>query len=224
MDVQIHPTWKRVLQPEFEQPYFANISAFLKAERAAGKTFYPRGSHLFNAFDSTPFEEVKVVILGQDPYHGAGQAMGLSFSVPDGVRIPPSLLNIYKELATDVGIPPATTGNLTRWTAQGVLLLNSILTVEAGKAASHQKIGWQAFTDAAIRALSDHREDIVFMLWGNFARTKRELIDGRKHCILEAAHPSPLAGNAFAGCQHFSKANAFLEEQGKTPIDWRVME
>jgi uracil-DNA glycosylase len=178
---------------------------------------------IFNAFEQTPFAAVKVVILGQDPYHNPGEAMGLSFSVPRGIRIPPSLLNIYKELQTDLGIPVANHGDLSQWAKQGVLLLNAMLTVRAGQPASHQQIGWQDFTDAVIRKLSDEREGLIFMLWGNFAKTKKALIDTQKHHVLEAAHPSPLAKGAFFGCKHFSKANVLLEQSGQSGIDWRVL-
>ncbi len=207
---------------EFEQPYFEAIAAFLRSEKAAGKVIYPPGSLIFNAFDSTPFDQVKVVILGQDPYHNPGEAMGLCFSVPRGVKVPPSLLNIYKELKADVGISAPGHGDLSAWTRQGVFLLNAMLTVERNRPQSHQNIGWQTFTDAVIRTLSERREGLVFMLWGNFARKKKALIDAERHLILESAHPSPLAGNAFSGCRHFSKANAYLESKGMAPVDWKV--
>ena len=221
-NVRIHPSWKEALNDEFEQPYFTAIVDFLKSEKAQGKTIFPPGPLIFNAFDSTPFEEVKVVVLGQDPYHNPGEAMGLCFSVPKGVRIPPSLQNIYKELATDLGaqIPPH--GDLTAWSRQGVFLLNAMLTVEKNQAASHQKIGWQTFTDAVIRKLSEQREGLVFLLWGGFARKKKELIDASRHLVLEAAHPSPLAQGAFFGCRHFSQTNAYLAAQGMVPIDWQI--
>ena len=220
--VQIEASWKTVLQDQFEQPYFQALAAFLKKEKAAGKTIYPPGSLIFNAFNTTPFPEVKVVIIGQDPYHNPGEAMGLCFSVPKGVRVPPSLKNIYKELESDVGASIPNHGDLTSWAQQGVFLLNAMLTVERNRPGSHQKIGWQDFTDAVIRKLSDGREHIVFMLWGGFARKKKELIDGSKHLILEAAHPSPLAGGAFFGSQHFSKANAYLQEHGMGKVEWQV--
>ena len=220
--VQIEASWKTTLQDQFEQPYFQALAAFLKNEKAAGKTIYPPGSLIFNAFNTTPFPEVKVVILGQDPYHNPGEAMGLCFSVPKGVRVPPSLKNIYKELESDVGASIPNHGDLTSWAQQGVFLLNAMLTVERNRPGSHQKIGWQDFTDAVIRKLSDGREHIVFMLWGGFARKKKELIDGSKHLILEAAHPSPLAGGAFFGSQHFSKANAYLQEHGMGKVEWQV--
>ena len=220
--VQIEASWKTALQDQFEQPYFQALAAFLKKEKAAGKTIYPPGSLIFNAFNTTPFPEVKVVIIGQDPYHNPGEAMGLCFSVPKGVRVPPSLKNIYKELESDVGASIPNHGDLTSWAQQGVFLLNAMLTVERNRPGSHQKIGWQDFTDAVIRKLSDGREHIVFMLWGGFARKKKELIDGSKHLILEAAHPSPLAGGAFFGSKHFSKANAYLQEHGMGKVEWQV--
>ena len=221
-NIKIEDSWKETLKHEFEQPYFQSIATYLRKEKQSGKKIYPPGSLIFNAFNTTPFEEVKVVILGQDPYHNPGEAMGLSFSVPKGVRVPPSLRNIYKELKDDLGIEPPRHGDLTKWAEQGVFLLNAMLTVEHKSAGSHQKIGWQNFTNAVIRKLSDEREGLVFMLWGGFARKKKELIDRDKHLVLEAAHPSPLAGGAYFGSRHFSKANAYLEEQGKQPVDWSV--
>lgn len=222
INVKIENSWKEILVEEFDKPYFETLVQFLKTERAAGRTIYPPGNLIFNAYERTPFGKVKVVILGQDPYHNPGEAMGLSFSVPKNVRVPPSLQNIYKELVDDVGVPMPTHGDLTAWADQGVFLLNAMLTVEQNKAASHQQVGWQFFTDATIKALSEKREKIVFMLWGNFAKRKAELIDTKKHLILEAAHPSPLARNAFAGSKHFSKANAYLKQEGIAPIDWKV--
>lgn len=221
-NVQIEESWKRVLADEFNQPYFAAIKTFLVNEKNAGKTIYPPGPLIFNAFNKTPFDAVKVVILGQDPYHNPGEAMGLCFSVPKGVKVPPSLVNIYKEIRTELGLPIPNHGDLTYWAEQGVLLLNAMLTVEARQPASHQKIGWQTFTDAVIRHISNEKEGVVFLLWGNFAKGKKPLIDQTKHYVLEAAHPSPLAGDAFQGCGHFAVANEILEKQGKTPIDWRV--
>lgn len=221
-DVRIEASWKEALKEEFEQPYFQAIVTFLKAEKAAGKVIFPPGGLIFNAFDTTPFEQVKVVILGQDPYHNPGEAMGLCFSVPKGVRVPPSLQNIYKELESDLGANIPNHGDLTKWAKQGVFLLNAMLTVEKNQAASHQKIGWQTFTDAVIRKLSEQREHLVFLLWGGFARKKGALIDMGKHLILEAAHPSPLAGNAFQGCRHFSKTNEYLVSNGQIPIDWQI--
>jgi len=220
MSVKIEESWKTVLADEFEQPYFQGITGFLRQEIAAGKTIYPPGPLIFNAFNTTPFEQVKVVILGQDPYIKPGEAMGLSFSVPKGVAVPPSLQNIYKELHADVGCEIPKHGDLTDWANQGVFLLNAALTVERGNSNSHAKIGWHRFTDAVIRKLSEGRDSLVFMLWGNFAKQKSALIDPFKHLVLEAAHPSPLAGGAFNGCQHFSKANEFLAENGKETIRW----
>ena len=223
MDVKIESTWKQALAHEFAQPYFEQIKAELMACKTAGKIFYPRGSLIFNAFDTTPLPQVKVVILGQDPYHQPNQAMGLSFSVPHGVAIPPSLRNVYKELArTMEGFVIPNHGDLTHWAQQGVFLLNAVLTVEQSRAASHAGLGWQNFTDAVIRTISECNEGVVFMLWGNFAKKKAELIDASKHHILTAVHPSPLAGGGFAGCNHFAKANELLIAQGKTPIDWQV--
>ena len=222
-DVKIEAGWKEALKEEFAQPYFAAIKQFLIAEKQNGKVIYPRGSLIFNAFDSTPFDKVKVVILGQDPYHNPQQAHGLSFSVPMGIGIPASLRNVYKELSTDIeGFEIPTHGNLEKWAAQGVFLLNAMLTVEHKQAGSHRKIGWQRFTDAVIRRLSEDREGIVFMLWGNFAKAKANLIDTDKHHIQEAVHPSPLAGNAFLGNKHFSTANQILRDRGEEAIDWRL--
>jgi len=220
--VQIEEGWKRALANEFEQAYFRDIRNFLLQEKQAGKVIYPPGPLIFNAFNQTPFDALKVVALGQDPYHNPGEAMGLSFSVPRGIRVPPSLLNIYKEIHTDLGLPAPRHGDLSKWAAQGVLLLNAMLTVEAGKPTSHQKIGWQTFTDAVIRSISAQKEGIVFLLWGRFAQSKKSLIDTSRHFVLEAAHPSPLAGNAFQGCGHFSKTNTILAQQGKTAIDWSL--
>jgi len=221
-NVQIEERWKTVLADEFQKPYFAVIKDFLVQERQAGKIIFPPGPLIFNAFNQTPFDAVKVVLIGQDPYHNPGEAMGLSFSVPRGVRIPPSLANIYRELHSDVGVPIPTHGDLTKWAEQGVLLLNAILTVEARQAASHQKIGWQTFTDAVIHQLSEQKTGLVFLLWGKFAQGKKGLIDLEKHTVLAAAHPSPLARDAFQGNKHFSKTNAILERQGQTPIDWTL--
>lgn len=222
MDVKIEPSWKQALQGEFEKPYFAALVSRLHQEKAAGNVIYPPGSQIFRAFDLTPVQQVKVVILGQDPYHGPGQAMGLSFSVPRNVPAPPSLKNIFKEIEDDLGIRMSGSPDLEPWARQGVLLLNSVLTVRGGQPASHAGIGWTEFTDAVIRYLSDHCEGIVFMLWGNFARSKADLIDTSRHHVLLAAHPSPLARGAFFGCRHFSKANALLAAQGKEPIDWQL--
>lgn len=220
--VQIEKSWGKALSEEFEQAYFKDLSQFLRGEKAAGKVIYPPGPLIFNAFNLTPFDQVRVVILGQDPYHNPGEAMGLCFSVPGGVRVPPSLVNIYKEINQDLGLPVPKHGDLTPWARQGVFLLNAMLTVEQNKPGSHQKIGWQHFTDAVIRRLSEGREHLVFMLWGNFAKQKKSLIDSTKHLILEAAHPSPLAGNAFQGCKHFSQANQWLAEHGMAPVNWAV--
>ena len=222
MDVKIEPTWKAALAGEFEKPYFASLVRFLHQEKAQGKVIYPPGSLIFRAFDLTPVPQVKVVILGQDPYHNPGEAMGLSFSVPDGVRTPPSLKNIFREIETDLGIRMSGRPNLEGWARQGVLLLNSILTVEAGRAASHRGIGWEEFTDAVIRYLSANCNGIVFLLWGNFAKAKAALIDSSRHHVLQAAHPSPLAGGAFFGCRHFSQTNNLLIREGKTPINWQL--
>ena len=222
MDVKIQQEWKEKLQGEFGKEYFRNLAAFLHAEKGTGKTIYPPGSLIFNAFELTPLSKVKVVILGQDPYHGPNQAHGLSFSVPDGIPAPPSLKNIYKEIESDLGIKINKNGNLENWAKQGVFLLNAVLTVRASEPASHSKIGWTEFTDAVIKYISDNCEGVVFMLWGNFARTKAELIDRSRHIVLEAAHPSPLARGAFFGCRHFSKANAALTATGRTPVNWQL--
>ena len=221
--VQIEPSWKTVLAEEFRQPYFDEIKEFLVKEKSAGKEIYPPGPLIFNAFNQTPFSAVKGIILGQDPYIKPGEAHGLSFSVPRGVPVPPSLRNVYKELSADVpGFVPPAHGWLEPWARQGILLLNASLTVERGRSNSHQHIGWQRFTDAVIRALSEHREGLVFMLWGNFAKSKAALINANKHLVLTAAHPSPLAGNAFLGCKHFSQANAYWRQAGKEEVDWRL--
>ena len=218
----IDESWYRVLQPQFDAPYFSDLKTFLVSEKRK-YTVYPPGPLIFNAFNLTPFDKVKVVILGQDPYHGPMQAHGLSFSVPDGVPFPPSLNNIFKELHDDLGIVIPHSGNLEKWAREGVLLLNASLTVRAGQAASHSHHGWEQFTDAAIRALSEQREHIVFILWGNYAIAKQSLIDSNKHLILKSVHPSPLsASRGFFGCHHFSKANHYLENNGITPIDWSL--
>ncbi len=222
MDVRMEQSWKEALQSEFEKPYFAALVRTLHAEKAAGERIYPPGRDIFKAFELTPVDQVKVVILGQDPYHGPGQAMGLCFSVPDSVPAPPSLKNIFREIETDCGVRMSGSPNLEPWARQGVLLLNAILTVRAGAPASHGAIGWQTFTDAVIRYISTHLEGVVFLLWGNFARSKRELIDTTRHHVLEAAHPSPLARGAFFGCRHFSKTNEILLAEHKTPIDWQL--
>ncbi len=221
--VNISIPWQQALSKEFVAPYFDDLKSILKISKAGGKIIYPPGNLIFNAYDQVAPDEVKVVILGQDPYHNPGEAMGLSFSVPKGVKVPPSLKNIYKELANDVGCFVPTHGDLTHWANQGVFMLNAFLTVEHNNAGSHRNIGWHHFTDATIKFLSDHHEHIVFMLWGNFAKNKKSLINPEKHLILESAHPSPLAGNAFQGCGHFSKANAYLTAKGKSPIDWQII-
>lgn len=223
MQVKIEESWKEVLKSEFTKPYFLHVTTHLKMERATGAVIYPPGPLIFNAFEHTPFDKLKVVILGQDPYHGPGQAHGLSFSVPDGINPPPSLGNIYKELHKDIGMAIPKTGNLTKWADQGVLLLNAVLTVRANEPASHAKIGWMDFTDAVIRKISDEKEGVVFLLWGKFAQEKQALIDETKHHVMKAAHPSPFsADKGFFGCKHFSKTNALLEKQGLEPIDWTV--
>lgn len=221
MAVKIDPSWFAVLQPQFEAAYFAELKDFLVAERAQ-HTCYPPGGKIFAAFDTTPFDKVKVVILGQDPYHEPGQAMGLCFSVPQGIQVPPSLVNIIKEINTDLGTQiPVSCGDLSGWAEQGVLLLNATLTVRAHQAGSHQRHGWETFTDAAIQALSAQRSGIVFLLWGSYAIAKRALIDQTKHLVLTAPHPSPLSAyRGFFGCRHFSQANAYLQAQGQQPIDW----
>ena len=223
IDPKLEASWKAALASEFQQPYFRDLKAFLLQEREARRTFYPPGKLIFNALDTTPFDQVKVVILGQDPYHGPGQAHGLSFSVPDGVPPPPSLVNIFKELHTDLGLPQPATGNLEPWARQGVLLLNATLTVRAHQAASHQGKGWEQFTDAIIKALNDKREHLVFILWGRYAREKGKIIDRRRHLVLTSAHPSPLsASNGFFGSRPFSATNRYLLEQGQQPIDWQL--
>jgi len=223
IDPKIEESWKALLQPEFDAEYFRRIKSFLVDEKRV-YTVYPSGQNIFAAFNCTPFDKVKVVILGQDPYHGPGQAHGLSFSVPQGVSLPPSLLNIFKELKSDLNIPMSKNGNLEKWARQGVLLLNATLTVRANNAGSHQNKGWETFTDAIIRLLSDKKEGLVFLLWGNYAQAKQNLIDGNKHFILKAAHPSPLSVfRGFFGCRHFSETNRLLAQQGKTPIDWEVV-
>ncbi len=223
MDIQIESSWKKVLQHEFTKPYFQQIVTFLKTEKAAGKIIYPLGGLIFNAFAQTPFDDVQVVILGQDPYHGPGQAHGLSFSVPKGIAPPPSLVNIFKELNMDIGMNIPNTGDLTHWATQGVLLLNAVLTVRAREAASHAKIGWMQFTDAVIRIVSEQKKGIVFLLWGRFAQEKQALINETKHHVLKAAHPSPFSvDKGFFGCKHFSKTNELLMKEGKSPIDWKL--
>lgn len=223
LDVKIEESWKAILKQEFSKSYFQQIAAHLKTEKATKTVIYPTGSLIFNAFYQTPFHKVKVVILGQDPYHGIGQAMGLCFSVPDGIALPPSLQNIFKELHSDIGMSIPNTGNLIPWAKQGVFLLNAVLTVRANEAASHSKIGWTNFTDEVIKKISDERKNIVFLLWGKFAQEKQVLIDETKHTILKAAHPSPLSAyNGFFGCKHFSRTNEILVKNGIVPINWSL--
>lgn len=223
MDVKIAPSWKKELADEFSKPYFREIVAFLKAEKAAGKTIFPAGPNIFSAFEAAPFDKVKVVILGQDPYHNIGQAHGLSFSVQPGVQAPPSLVNIYKEINSDLGLPIPDHGYLQYWAEQGVLLLNASLTVEAHQPMSHAKAGWHHFTDAVIRHISQDKEHVVFILWGKFAQGKSALIDTSKHLIIASAHPSPLSAyNGFFGSRPFSKTNQYLEKHGIKPIDWSL--
>ena len=220
MQVKIEKSWQEVLQTEFDKPYFENLVGFVKQEYASNTIFPPAGQ-IFNAFNTCPFNNVKVVILGQDPYHGPGQAHGLCFSVNDGIQFPPSLQNIFKEITSDLGIPAPKTGNLTRWAEQGVLLLNATLTVRASQAGSHQGKGWEEFTDAVIKTISEKAENVVFILWGSYAIKKKALINASKHCILTAPHPSPLSSyRGFFGCKHFSKANNYLKSIGKEPIAW----
>ena len=223
--VKLEHGWLAVLGGEFDQPYMGELKAFLLRQKQQGKIIYPPGALWFNAFNTTPFAKVKVVILGQDPYHGPHQAHGLCFSVLPGIQIPPSLVNIYKELDADLGIPPAPHGCLSHWAEQGVLLLNATLTVEQGRAGAHQGKGWETFTDAAIHALNEQREHIVFMLWGSYAQKKGDFIDTAKHLVLKAPHPSPLSAHrGFLGCRHFSKANAYLHQTGQQPVDWALPE
>lgn len=219
---QIEPGWLEVLRPQFEAPYFAELKRFLVEEKQS-QTVYPPGKLIFNAFNSTPFDSVKVVLIGQDPYHEPGQAEGLCFSVPDGCPFPPSLVNIFKEIQQDLGIDFPRSGHLAKWARQGVFLLNATLTVRAHQAGSHQKRGWETFTDAVIRCLSQHKNGLVFLLWGSFAQAKASLIDTGKHYILKAVHPSPLSAyRGFFGCRHFSQTNAILQQQGLAPIDWNL--
>lgn len=222
--VQLHPEWKQALQSAFLSPYMASLRQFLAAEREQGKVIYPPAAEYFNALNTTPLSQVKVVILGQDPYHGAGQAHGLCFSVRKGIAPPPSLQNIFREMHMDLGIQPSRHGELTHWAEQGVLLLNSVLTVEAGNAASHQGRGWEQFTDEVIRVLNERRENLVFLLWGSYAQRKGQMIDANKHLVLKATHPSPMAANrgGFFGCRHFSQTNQWLQQHGLTPIDWAL--
>jgi len=218
----MHESWLAVLGDELETPRMTELRSFLVAEMSAGRRFYPPADRVFNAMELTPFEDVRVVILGQDPYHGAGQAMGLCFSVPQGVPLPPSLRNIYEELSTDLGVPRPTTGDLTPWAERGVLLLNAVLTVSPGKPGSHAGKGWEQFTDRAITELSTRRDGIVFLLWGKYAQDKGSKVDTSRHHVLTARHPSPYSVSGFFGCRHFSRANALLESNGATGIDWRL--
>lgn len=220
MDVKIEESWKEVLKDEFEKPYFKILTDFVRKEYQT-QTVYPPAKLIFNAFDLCPFDKVKVVIIGQDPYHGPGQAHGLCFSVNDGIDVPPSLVNIYKEIKEDLGIEPPASGNLERWAKQGVLLLNATLTVRARTAGSHQNKGWEEFTDRVIKELSEKRKDVVFMLWGSYAQKKGAIIDTKKHCVLTSVHPSPLSAyRGFLGCKHFSKANEYLKSKGLVEICW----
>ena|ERR1700730_2369564 len=222
MDVKIEPSWKNVLKEEFEKNYFYEIVSFLKTEKALGKTIYPPGNLIFHAFDATPFDRVKLVLLGQDPYHGKGQAQGLAFSVPIGVKPPPSLINIFKELHDDVGSPIPNHGNLENWANQGVFLLNASLTVRAAEPNSHSNIGWHEFTNRVIEKISAQKKNVVFLLWGKFAQQKQELIDETKHLVLKAAHPSPYSADRFFGCRHFSKSNGYLVQNKIDPVDWNL--
>ncbi|MCB9018381.1 MAG: uracil-DNA glycosylase [Paludibacteraceae bacterium] len=220
MEVKIEPSWKAVLQSEFGKPYFEILTGFVRKEYQT-QTIFPPASLIFNAFNLCPFDKTKVVIIGQDPYHGYGQAHGLCFSVNDGIQFPPSLVNIFKEITDDLHVPAPASGNLERWAKQGVLLLNAILTVRSGQAASHQNKGWEEFTDSVIKELSDKREGLVFLLWGSYAQRKGLVIDTKKHLVLKAVHPSPLSAyRGFLGCHHFSQANAYLQSHGQTPIQW----
>ncbi|MBQ1979859.1 MAG: uracil-DNA glycosylase [Alistipes sp.] len=220
MDVKISESWKNLLQEEFDKPYFEELTRFVKSEYSAGQVF-PAGRNIFRAFDKCPFDRLKVVIIGQDPYHGVGQANGLCFSVDDGVQYPPSLQNIFKEIHDDIGSPIPSSGNLDRWAEQGVLLLNAVLTVRAHQAASHAGRGWEQFTDAVVRTIAQRKEGVVYMLWGNYAQRKGQIADPERNLILKSVHPSPLSVyRGFFGCKHFSKANDYLIQQGKEPIVW----
>jgi uracil-DNA glycosylase len=221
-NVEIEASWKTQLSEQFSAPYFSELKAFLKEEKRQ-QIIYPRGDQIFNAFNHTPFDKVKAVILGQDPYHGAGQAHGLCFSVQDGIKPPPSLVNIFKEMETDLGLPRPTSGNLENWAKQGVLMINATMTVRQSQAGSHQGKGWETFTDAVIKRISEQREGVVFLLWGRFAQNKAALIDHEKHHVLKAAHPSPFSAyNGFFGCKHFTKTNELLTKQNVEPIDWSL--
>jgi uracil-DNA glycosylase len=221
--IDLHPSWLAHLAPEFDLPYMQQLKQFLLAQKQAGKVIYPESKHIFTAFNSTPLDQVKVVILGQDPYHGPNQAHGLCFSVQPGIQTPPSLQNMYKEIQRDLGLPIPNHGFLQSWAEQGVFLLNATLTVEQAKAGAHQGQGWEQFSDRAIQIVNEQREGVVFLLWGSYAQKKGQLIDGRKHLILRAPHPSPLSAyRGFMGCGHFSKVNEYLESKGQMPIDWRL--
>ncbi|MBK6572210.1 MAG: uracil-DNA glycosylase [Saprospiraceae bacterium] len=222
MKVQIEIGWEEVLREEFDKEYFIKITAFLKLEKSKGKIIFPPGPLIFNAFELSPWKDTRVIILGQDPYHGVGEAMGLCFSVPKGIKIPPSLKNIFKEINSDLGYPIPEHGDLSSWAKQGVLMLNASLTVEKDLPNSHKSIGWHQFTDHVIQKLSSQKSNLVFLLWGNYARSKKVLIDGTKHLILESPHPSPLAGGGFFGQKHFSKTNEYLIENGRNPVNWKI--
>ena len=224
-NIQLEESWLNRLQTQFDQPYMHELREFLLTRKRHQAVIYPPGQLIFNALNSTPFEQVRVVILGQDPYHGPGQAHGLCFSVLPGVRTPPSLANIYREIQSDLGIAKATHGNLQSWADQGVLLLNAVLTVESGQAGSHQRKGWETFTDAIVQSLNDGRDGLVFMLWGSYAQKKGAVIDREKHLVLKAPHPSPLSAHrGFLGCKHFSQANDYLQQQQRVPINWAIPE
>lgn len=222
MAPNIEASWKVVLSEEFQKDYYISMNEFLKKEKSAGQVIYPTNNTIFNAFNSTPWDQVRVVILGQDPYHNPGEAMGLCFSVPKGIKVPPSLKNVFKEIHTDLGIEIPDHGDLSSWANQGVFLLNAMLTVQHKSPGSHKKIGWQKFTNAVIQILSEKKQGLVFLLWGNFAKSKKELIDTNKHLVLEAAHPSPLARGAYFGSKHFSKTNDYLIKNKQKPIDWQT--
>ncbi len=220
--VRLEPGWRAQLDDQFSEPYMTGLRSWLLQRAKEGVEIYPPPAQWFSAFDMTPFDDVRIVILGQDPYHGPGQAHGMCFSVLPGVRIPPSLLNIYKELESDLGIPRATHGYLESWAKQGVFLLNSVLTVERGQAAAHQNRGWEQFTDVVIDKLANNTDNTVFMLWGSYARKKGQMIDTNRHLVLQCAHPSPLSVRGFTGCKHFSKANDYLKQHGRQPVDWQL--
>ncbi len=221
--IKLHPSWLEVLNDEFSKPYFSELKTFLLSEKQSGQTIFPPSNRIFAALDETAFDKVKVVIIGQDPYHGSNQANGMCFSVNRGVTPPPSLKNIYKEIETDLGISPPAHGDLSRWAEEGVLLLNAVLTVRANQPASHQNQGWEQFTDTIIKTLSEKKSNLIFLLWGAFAKSKRNLIDAQKHLVLEAAHPSPFSAyNRFMGCKHFSKANMYLRQNGLEEINWNL--